>query len=390
MLAEYRVIYGRANRFKKDGTASVLIEVYYRRKRKYISTGISVKPEEWDSKTQRVNRKHPDYQRLNSVINKTLSVLNDFEYETIQNKGVFSLSELDNFGTELNARKSFASYMRKKTEQRQIAESTKKIHRRAVKYLCDFKGSEVMFSDLTYGFISDYDRYLFDRELRINSVHNMHKAVKTYINIAVKEELIQPQKNPYLKFKAKQEKTTRTILTEDEIQRLTELKFTFGTPVLKDVRDMFLFSCYTGLRFSDLQAVRGENFQEDNGLIYMILRQEKTNTPVEIPLHGLFKGKAIPIYRAYFPENRNKHLFPRITNQAANRLLKVLAMAGGIDKTLSFHIARHTFGTLLAKYSGDQFLIQNLMGHSDIKTSMTYIHLSKKHIEDKLKGIEWK
>jgi site-specific recombinase XerD len=78
-----------------------------------------------------------------------------------------------------------------------------------------------------------------------------------------------------------------------------------------------------------------------------------------------------------------------MTNQNTNRILKVIMMLAKIDKNITFHLSRHTFGTNLAVATSDQFLIKELMGHADIKTSMIYIHTSQEQIKNKLKNTDW-
>ena len=109
---------------------------------------------------------------------------------------------------------------------------------------------------------------------------------------------------------------------------------------------------------------------------------------MRLPIHLLFNGKAIKILQKYIDKS-DPYIFPRITNQTTNRLLKVIQYFAGIQKTLTFHLARHTFGTLLAAYVKDPFIIKQLMGHADIQTSMIYIHTSNELIKEKLKNIEW-
>jgi integrase len=82
-------------------------------------------------------------------------------------------------------------------------------------------------------------------------------------------------------------------------------------------------------------------------------------------------------------------IFPQYTNQHANRILKVLAVAAKIPTKLTFHIARHTFGTFLAEKTCNPYLIMDLMGHTDIKTSMIYIHRSQERINRQLKDVNW-
>ena len=120
----------------------------------------------------------------------------------------------------------------------------------------------------------------------------------------------------------------------------------------------------------------------------MTVKQQKTKTFVKMPLHMLFDGKPIKILKKYFDPNKER-VFPKITNQDANRKLKYIQHFAKINKTLTFHVARHTFGTLLAIVAKDPYLIKELMGHADIQTSMTYIHMSNQLIKQKLSTIEW-
>ncbi len=386
MIAKYKAVFNRLKRLNKDGTAPIVIEVYLNRKRRYFPTNISILPEQWDSKTNRVNRKHNEYQKVNSIISKNISLLEELEFVKFQTNGTFDLSDLDNFGETNN--ESFYEFMKSSLEKRNITEVSKIKHRRALRYLDEFKPN-LKFNQLTYSLINSFDEYLHAKKYHQNTVHFLHKTIKTYINLAVRSELIPYDKNPYKNFKLKRVETTKEILTETEIEKIEKIQFTDSNENINKIRDMFLFSCYTGLRFSDLQVIKGSDFIHDGNTVYMSINQEKTDRPVDIPLHALFNGKALAVYEKYRPKNNSEHIFPKYTNQAANRLLKIIAISCGITIPLTFHVGRHTFGTLIAKFTGDQFLIQNLMGHADIKTSQVYIHLSKKHIEDKLKNVKW-
>ena len=151
---------------------------------------------------------------------------------------------------------------------------------------------------------------------------------------------------------------------------------------------MFLFSCYTGLRFSDVQALEPNCFDSIEDEQRLTFTQQKTNKVQRLPLHLLFDGKAVGILSKYIDKNK-EFVFPRTSNQEANRTLKSIQIIVGLDKTLTFHKSRHTFGTQLAKATNDPFLIKELMGHADIKTSMIYIHLNEKALDDKLKNVKW-
>jgi integrase len=151
---------------------------------------------------------------------------------------------------------------------------------------------------------------------------------------------------------------------------------------------MFLFSCYTGLRFSDVTSLEKRHLIHDNGNYTIVKKMEKVEKPVTLPISLLFNGKPLN-YILQYVDNKNSYIFPRITNQHMNRQLKILALNADISMRLTFHIARHTFGTMLAELTYNPYLIMKLMGHADIETSMIYIHLSQEHINKQLRNITW-
>lgn len=389
MRIQYKIIYNRRKKLKSNGTASVLVEAYLDRHRRYFNTGIDVEPKFWDKKKNVISVKHELYQSYNRHINSYLKKLEDFEINFTDKNGSFVLADFDYFNTSGN-NDDFTLFFQNMMLKRGIKESTQKAEKTTLRYLKEFKET-LRFSDLNYQIINEFNSFLLDKKLHINTVHRHHKIIKTYINIAIKSKLIELKNNPYIDYKVKKIQTQRITVSEEELEQISKLEFNKNTENIRSIRDMFLFSCYTGLRFSDLQALKIKHIEKDKNDVNLLLRQKKTEKFIGMPLQLLFESKPLIIIEPYLKDtgDAEAYVFPRYTNQAANRLLKVVALSLNINKHLTFHVARHTFGTLLAAITGDQFLIKSLMGHSDIKTSMIYIHLSDKNIKDKLNDIKW-
>ena len=209
--------------------------------------------------------------------------------------------------------------------------------------------------------------------------------MKSFVNAAIDEKLLEI--DPYLRFKSKRVETERFALTEKELATLETIHCPDNKTEL--VKDLFLFGCYTGLRFEDIMELTPKSITKtEDGKVFLHTRENKTQKLKDIPLHELFNGKAIPIVDKYANKYRDT-LFPIVTNQHANRILKGFALALSTDKPLTFHISRHTFGTIIAEKTGDPYLVKELMNHSDIHTSMRYTHTAKNNLEKKLSGIEW-
>lgn len=196
-----------------------------------------------------------------------------------------------------------------------------------------------------------------------NTIHGRVKVVKQYVNTAYQADLI--KKKP--EYKVPKGNVHREALSIQEIKQIEQLHFDFE-PELERSKDVFLFSCYTAIRFSDIKKLTKKDIKENGRLKFI---SEKTDTELELPLDKLFDGKPLKIIRKYFDED-TESLFSVKTNQAVNRHLKVIRVAAKIDKPLSFHIARHTCLTVLGKKTGNPYLLMRIAGHSDIKTSMQY------------------
>jgi integrase len=196
-------------------------------------------------------------------------------------------------------------------------------------------------------------------------------------------------KNPYLRFKVKLEESERVSLSSQELTDLEELKFNDHSRDLEFARDLFLFSCYTGIRFADVFNLTKSNLVvSKKGEMTLEFRMMKSNKSISLPLHLLYKGKPRKLVEKYNNEY-SEFLFPLKSNQHINRQLKLVAVLAGINKMLTYHVARHTFGTNLADILADPYLIKELMGHAKISTSMIYIHNSQERINKKLKDVNW-
>jgi site-specific recombinase XerD len=395
--AVFKIVYNRNNRFDKNGKAPVYIECYLNRKRKYLKTGIKIEPKHWDSKQNTIKSNYPNFIQLNRRLKKQIKLLEDFEYKHIEEDKNFSLNLIDDsvFNKEIDLVSGNFIEFCKKTIKENVSKSNRTIRQHKV----TIKRLEKYFPDLTFNkidfsIVKEFDDILRREGLHVNTIATHHKVFKVYLNLAIKMNLLPSENYPYKNFKVKTIQTKRTFLTMAEVDKVEKLKFTDNTRHIEQVRDMFLFGCYTGMRYSDVMELTNEDIKEDKDGYFVETRMNKTQNFIKIPLALLFKGKAVNIVDKYKSDIKRKFLFPRqtpkgMTNQNTNRILKVIMMLAKIDKNITFHLSRHTFGTNLAVATSDQFLIKELMGHADIKTSMIYIHTSQEQIKNKLKNTDW-
>ncbi|QCX39900.1 site-specific integrase [Aureibaculum algae] len=247
------------------------------------------------------------------------------------------------------------------------------------------KTSDMFLSELGYKFIIDFERFLrHQKSMGNNTVMKHIERLRKMITLAYKMEWI--DKDPFLKFEAKYEKKERTFLTLEELQAIEKKKF--NIPRLQLIKDLFVFSCYTGLSYGDVMGLTNDSVCigiDKKQWIY--LQRQKTSIPVKIPL----LTKALEIIEKYklYPSSINKEsLFPTISNQKLNSYLKEIADVCGITKNLTFHIARHTFATTVTLSNGVPIeTVSKLLGHSKITTTQIYAKVIERKVSDDMQKL---
>ncbi|MEI6062315.1 MAG: site-specific integrase, partial [Bacteroidota bacterium] len=184
--------------------------------------------------------------------------------------------------------------------------------------------------------------------------------LKTFINKAVEAGVI--EKNPLSRVKVKTAKGNRVYLSKDEFKKLVTKYEKLPHGKVKNALRVFLFACYTGLRYTDIKLLTWGKLKESN----IELQFHKTAKFDTIPLNQ----KAIELLPV--PGEKKVPVFRVPSNQKLNEYLKSGITMAGIDKTISFHCARHTFATLLLEATGNIAVVSKLLGHSNISTTQIY------------------
>lgn len=379
-------IFNRKKSLLADGRATISIRLTLNRVPSYYSTRIKIIPEHWDKGARRVNRKCKFWREYNDKIDQLLDCIEGYNAKCISQSLPWSVNQLKSQLDGKDNNKGLTAFIEREISLRtNLAVNTLRHHNSKLRFLKEFvlDNPDITLLEINYDFIQRYDNHLTKQNLAVNTKWAYHKFLKTYLNIAIKKELLTV--NPYAKFKITKEQGQRDYLTFEELKKLEALKIEPEFKQHQITLDKFLFSCYTGLRISDLSALTKDNFREEQKKLYLTFRMSKTIKIIrDMPLHDLFNGNAIKIYKKYRTSSGTR-LFPEQTEQHINSQLKDLAKLSNINKKVTFHVSRHTFGSALARVYNDVLLIKELMGHTKIDTSMIYIHMNPAIIEEKLK-----
>ena len=234
---------------------------------------------------------------------------------------------------------SFLEFMKWEIVSPQLRLSTQKNHRSTWKLLRAFR-SEILFTDIDYDFLRHFEAFLLGRNYRCNTVAKHLRHLKRYINLAINKGLMDLGAYPFRNYKIKLQETSRIYLTPGELSRLEHCHV--KSCAQRRVLDMFLFSCYTGLRYSDIVRLEQGHFQWINRELWLIYSMQKTERTVRLPLNLLFGGRAVRIYDRYsrFCRQTLFGISPS-SNSSVNKILKTICKTLRIGKSVSFHVARH-------------------------------------------------
>lgn len=233
-----------------------------------------------------------------------------------------------------------------------------------------YKAPDIGIRKIDHEFITSLEFYLrSEKKCSNNSALKYVKNFKKIIRFCLASGWL--TQDPFRNYKSKVKIVDRVFLNQDEIDVIA--KKVFKTVRLNQVRDIFLFSCFTGLAYADVQKLKGtEVVRGLDGEMWIYTKRQKTDTPTRVPL----LPSALEILNKYASHPAceiNGKALPVSSNQKMNAYLKEIASVCGIDKELTYHTARHTFATTVTLSNGVPIeSVSKMLGHTNIKTTQHY------------------
>lgn len=244
----YRFVYNRKKSLNDRGTALVQVEAYLNKKKVYFSTHVYLRPEQWDVK-RKIIKDHPNQDALNGMLNEFIIELEKKELSLWRQGKTITLSLIkEEFKSNTDA--SFLGFARKEIMSSQLKDSTKRNHLTTISLLQSFKPT-IEFEDLTYNFVTDFEKFLYESGYQTNTVAKHMKHLKSFVNAAINKGYIDPNNYAFRRYKIKMKEGKHVFLLPEEMKKLEEVSLTGRNSCLEHTLDAFLFCCYTGLRYSD-------------------------------------------------------------------------------------------------------------------------------------------
>ncbi len=265
-------------------------------------------------------------------------------------------------------------------------------YERTVTYLSeymkkDYRISDIPIRELDQAFITGFEHFIkTEKSCAQNATVKYLKNLKRITRIALANKWMDT--DPFFDIQFKYTPTNREFLIEEEIRLLLEKEFAIAR--LEVVRDIFVFCCFSGLAFTDVQHLRAEHiFCDNNGEYWIRKPREKTSNMCNIPLLDIPK-QILEKYKNHPECLRKGCLLPVPSNQKMNGYLKEVGEMCGIQKTLSTHVARHSFACLTLANKVSMESIAKMLGHTDIRTTKIYAKVLDQTISDEMQTLKQK
>jgi len=366
----------------KQGKCPIKCRITFSGKRKPFSTGLFIKPEYWFNDEQLAKPLNEDNNYINTQMSLIKNKINQaFLFLQVQ-QDVFDVEDiyLQYKGENVKSNKTILVLFQEHNDKmeklvgkdyvigtlwkfRQARELLKSF----LKY--KFKKADYEFADLNLKFLVDYEFFLkTEKNLSQVTINKTIQRFRRIVRIAISEDHL--DKEPFLMYKVKRSKKEVVFLTPEELENLE--KHEFAQQRLQQVKDMFVFCCYTGLAFNEMSKLEHKHIVIGfDGHKWIKINREKTKKLVSVPI----LSKATSALERYCSENA-PFILPRISNQKFNSYLKEIAEVLGIEKNLTHHTARKTFATTVLLYNDVPMeIVSELLGHS--KMSITQEHYGK-------------
>lgn len=387
--------YLKKNETRADGTVPVLGRIRIGSSMVQFSAKVNVTEKLWDVKSGRAKGKSKAATNVNAELdNLCVAIHSAYKELQLKSDNVLALDVKNAFqgiATEQDTLVKHYEYLNEKFYKNVGVNRSVDTYKRycvALNHLKKFlhkkyKVRDMAFQALNSTFVKSFDLYLradlgFSNHTIVNIMARLHLVIKS----AMDNGLI--RQDPFIDYEYISQPLVARCLSEEEFNLILK------TPLPKDnmnlVRDVFIFSCMTGLAFSDLRNLTPEHLkQAEDGVWWIHTARKKTGTPCHIPLMEL----PLQLIKKYKGISDKGRLFPMLSCSKTNINLKKIAKICGIERCLTFHQARHTYASLITLSQGVPMdTVRELLGHRDWRSTRIYAHLTQKKIGDDMVNLQ--
>lgn len=368
--------------------------------RKEISTGRQCDIDHWNENAGRVHGTKEDTKLLNAYLDTLQTKVYEARRQLIEKNETITTEGLKNIlkGTSEKAKMIMAIFHDHNDQMKclvgkDFSPATLERYKTSLEHTKSFMEWKYGVSDMDikkmdFEFVSQYEFWLKTfRNCNHNTTIKYIANFRKIVNRCIRNGWI--EKDPFAGFKMTKKEVIPEFLTEYEIQKMAAKKFT--SERLHQIRDIFLFCCYTGLAFADVKKLKSSEIGIGiDGSKWIFTNRQKTDTLSRIPLLPI----ALEILHQYKDHPacvNSEKVLPVLSNQKYNEYLKEIANLCGINKNLTTHTARHTFATTVTLSNGVPMeSVSKMLGHKNLKTTQHYAKVLDTKISDDMNALKQK
>lgn len=341
------LFYLRKNYLNKEGKAGIMIRLTLNGEVSQFSSKLDIEPDMWDVKQGKASGNSAKARQLNTLLEEMRRSIRNHYHEIELREAYVTAEKVRNafLGIETKQRTLLELFKKHNDDARKLIGISKtpatlakydRCYRRMEEFMqYQYKVSDIALKEINHMFITDFETYLrTNSQCNENTTAKFMQTFRMIVIIAKNNGWIFA--DPFINYKIRLKRVDRGYLTEQEIQKI--LKKKFPTKRLEQVRDVFIFSCFTGLAYIDVKQLRANDICTSfDGKQWIMTHRQKTDTPVNVPLLKI----PLAILKKYEGQFPNGELLPVLSNQKLNSYLKEIGDLCGIDKNITFHMARH-------------------------------------------------
>jgi site-specific recombinase XerD len=372
----------KKSKLLKDGQAPIYARITVNGKRSEFSIKRSVKPNLWDTARNKIKGNSQIAGLINDYINSIQGQIFSHQQELQERGKSITAKALSNAFLGIGEKQwSLIELFQEHNDNMKsligkgYSPLTHQRYEAAIKHIkifckVQYNNEDFKLSEMSHKFITSFEFYLKTTgKCQHNSAMKHIRALKKVVLIALANDYI--RKDPFANYKITQKAVQRDCLTQQEINKLIEKEFDIER--IEIIRDLFVFQCYTGLSYRDLEKLSKNHIQIGiEGYKWIILNRTKTGSECRVPVLPEAE-KVLKKYKNNPCHQIKETLLPVPSNQKMNAYLKEVADLCGITKKLHTHLARHTYATTVTLSNGVPMeTVSKLLGHKKIATTQIY------------------
>ncbi len=369
-------------------------------KRAEISTGKSIQSDNWIANAGRVKGNTESARTINRYLDTVNIALHTTFEKLVLREGKASAEEVKSIFLGKNSRiPSLIELFNQHNEDvksqigRGFSERTYERYQISLKHLQSYiktvqRREDIDLQNINYAFLTKLEHYLkVTKQIGHNTAMKYIKNTRKIVLLAQKNQLI--DHDPFAGFKITQQEVKKEFLNMDEIRAIRDKEFKMER--LSQVRDIFIFCCYTGLAYVDVEKLILDDIKTGlDGEKWIVINRQKTGVQSNIPILPE-ASELVTKYIDHESSGFRKRIFPVVSNQKMNAYLKEIGDVCGINKKMTFHMARHTFATTITLSNGVSMeTVGSMLGHKNLKTTQIYAKVVQEKVSREMMALREK